>query len=738
MQSVFAKDDKKNETDTLRLYTLDEMIITSSTKETNNLKTLPASVSVLSPAQIEGMKIISVKDLSALIPNFYIPDYGSRMTVPVYVRGVGERSTGQAIGMYVDNMPYLDKSAFDFDFADIQRIEVLRGPQGTLFGRNAMGGIIHIYTHSPLDHEQTLVSVTGGNNGLFRANASVSKKLKQNVGLSVSGYYDQNDGYFTNQYTGKKEDHLKSAGGRARTDWRITDRWKAQFMVNYDYTKQGAFPYGRYSDGKVGAPDYNDPGSYERQIAGGNFNLNYANDHIRFNATTSAQYLEDDMHMDLDYSPKSRFTIHQKQYLHAYTEELTVKSNTRSNYQWSFGAYGFINNLNTSALTTMGQDGIHEIMQPMFDQIHENNPRAPLMTVTDAAIPIPGRFRTPGRGGAVFHQSTCNNLIVDGLSVTAGIRLDYEKVKMDYDTNVGMNLDVQMGSRPAIPMRVDTALQGVEWISFTEILPKVAVKYELNDRNYVYFSASNGYKAGGYNIQMFADLVQQALRENYAPAESPLNVREAVSYRPEYSWNYELGYKGELIKNLLQMELTAFYIDVRDIQLTRFVNSGQGRMLSNEGRATSKGVEASLAARLSDEFGLTANYGFTHATFGKNDGDDDGYSGKYVPYAPQHTLSVGAAYRKSFHDRWIDRIQLRAQYHAAGKIYWTTENDLYQKFHGLLNLKATASKGIFELSVWTKNTLNTDYAAFYFESMGQSLAQKGKPFQAGIDLSVRY
>jgi outer membrane receptor protein involved in Fe transport len=300
-----------------------------------------------------------------------------------------------------------------------------------------------------------------------------------------------------------------------------------------------------------------------------------------------------------------------------------------------------------------------------------------------------------------------------------------------------MNLDVQMGNRPAIPTYVDTTLLGVEWISFTKILPKVALKYEWTKRDYVYFSAANGYKAGGYNIQMFADLVQQALQENYVPNATPLNVRDAVSYRPEYSWNYELGYKGEWIRNRLQGEIAVFYIDVRDIQLTRFVNSGQGRMLSNEGRATSKGVEASLAARLSDEFGLTANYGFTHATFGKNDGDD-GYSGKYVPYAPQHTLSAGAAYRKSFRDRWIDRIQLHAQYHAAGKIYWTTENDLYQKFHGLLNLKATASKGIFELSVWTKNTLNMDYSAFYFESMGQSLAQKGKPFQAGVDLSVRY
>jgi outer membrane receptor protein involved in Fe transport len=736
--ALFAQLPVDNTPDTVRFYALDEVVVVSSTKETNSLKGLPAAVSLITPSQMEGMKIISVKDLSATIPNFFIPDYGSRMTVPVYVRGVGERSTGQTIGLYVDNMPYLDKSAFDFDFAGIQRIEVLRGPQGTLFGRNAMGGIIHIFTHSPLDYEQTQASLTGGNNGLFRANLSVSKKIRPHAGLSISGYYDRNDGYFTNQYTGKKEDAIQSAGGRARLDRQITDHWKAQFMANYDYTKQGAFPYGSYSDGKVGAPDYNDPGHYERKVAGGNFNLLYADDRILFNATTAGQYLDDDMHMDLDYTPQSRFTIHQEQLLRTYTEEVTIKSNTRNNYQWSFGAYGFINDLTTKALTTMGHDGIREIMQPVFDQIHESNPRAPIMTVKDDAIPIPGRFHTPGRGVALFHQSTCNNLLaIDGLSATAGIRLDYEKVKLDYDTQVGMNLDVQMSNRPAVPMYVDTTLLGVEWISFTKILPKVAVKYEWTERDYVYFSAANGYKAGGYNIQMFADLVQQALQANYAPNATPLNVRDAVSYRPEYSWNYELGYKGEWIRNRLQGEIAVFYVDVRDILLTQFVNSGQGRMLSNEGRVASMGAEASLSARLSDAFGMTANYGYTHATFADND-DNAEYAGKYVPYAPQHTLSAGVTYRKSFRDRWIDRIGLHAQYHAAGRIYWTAENDLYQKFYGLLNLKAEATKGIWGLSVWTKNTLNTDYAAFYFESMGQSLAQKGRPFQAGIDLSVRF
>ena len=123
---------------------MDEVVITSSTKETNDLRLLPGSVSLLSPQDINARQIDALKDISVYIPNLYMPDYGARLTSAIYIRGIGARSSGQSIGLYVDNIPYLDKSAFDFEFNDIQRIEGFRGPHGTLYGRNAVGGIIHV------------------------------------------------------------------------------------------------------------------------------------------------------------------------------------------------------------------------------------------------------------------------------------------------------------------------------------------------------------------------------------------------------------------------------------------------------------------------------------------------------------------------------------------------------------------------------------------------------------------
>jgi outer membrane receptor protein involved in Fe transport len=444
------------------------------------------------------------------------------------------------------------------------------------------------------------------------------------------------------------------------------------------------------------------------------------------------------MKMDTDYSNADLFRLNQLQKEKSFTEELTLKSNTSNDYQWSLGAFGFYNDLKTNVVTTIGEAGIKQVLQPVFDKIHQDNPRAPLMTVMNTEIPIPGVFKTPSYGWAFFHQSTYNNLFVDGLSITGGIRLDYEKTRLDYDTSMGMDLKIEMpGGRPPMEQHLDTTLIGKESQSYMEILPKIALKYQLNDRNYVYVTAANGYKAGGYNIQMFADVVRAAMMESNSGNE-PMVVKDAVLYKPEYSWIYEAGIKGEPVKDFLYAELAVFHINARDIQITDFVESGQGRIVKNAGKARSVGFDLALSARLNESFHANANYGFTHAIFKDYEMGGENFKGKKIPYAPQNTLSLGLVYNKLFVNKFIDRFNIQAQYNAAGKIYWTEENDIYQNFYGILNMKAAVNKGIFELSVWTNNTLNTDYSVFYFESMGRNLAQKGRPFTMGVDLSLRF
>ena len=111
---------------------------------------------------MQANQVNSVKRLSGLIPNIFIPEYGSKLTTSIYIRGIGSRINTPAIGLYVDNIPYIDKSAFDFNYSDIERIDVLRGPQGTLYGRNTMGGLIKDSTNIPEDSIKTLHAIMNG------------------------------------------------------------------------------------------------------------------------------------------------------------------------------------------------------------------------------------------------------------------------------------------------------------------------------------------------------------------------------------------------------------------------------------------------------------------------------------------------------------------------------------------------------------------------------------------------
>lgn len=739
-QQSYASD--KLTTDTLRTYNLNEVVITSSTKETNKLQSLPSAISVISPLAIQSRQIEAIKNLSGFVPNLFIPDYGAKLTSAVYIRGIGARSSGQSIGLYIDNVPYQNKSTFDFNLNDIQRIEVLRGPQGTLYGRNAMGGIINVYTLSPFQYQGTKLSVSGGGYGEFAAKASHYNKLSKNVGISVSGYYNRNDGYFRNVYTGKRADWEEAAGGRIKLDWMIKPSLKASFQSSFDYTNQGAFAYGLLDKGtqEVESVNYNDPGSYYRRVVNNSINLEYRTDNFILSSTTGQQYFMDRMQMDQDFTDKSIFTLTQKQRQNSVSEELAIRSNNKNNYKWSFGTFGFYNYLHTDGPVTFKQDGVQGILQKVFDDLKEENPKAPYIKITDKEIFIPGTFKTPSYGVALFHQSTFEDLFTEGLSFTAGLRFDYEKAELRYDTNIEMNTLIDMGrpGMPPMPMALRDTLQGKTSMDFTQLLPKFALKYEFSPRQFVYASVTKGYKVGGYNVQMFADLIQESLKNKFNPGGTTTSIQDAVSYAPEKSWNYELGGRCDIIPDHLNADLTFFYMDIDDIQLTKFVNSGNGRIIANAGAASSYGAEVSLRSRITDALSADLNYGYTHATFKNYDDGKNNYEGNFIPYTPRHTFSVGINYARTLRCPFIDQVSFSTQYTGAGKIYWTERNDFYQKFYGTLNAKIGFRKGAVKLDVWAKNMLNTDYQAFYFESFGNSFVQKGKPFRMGADVSVSF
>jgi len=367
------------------------------------------------------------------------------------------------------------------------------------------------------------------------------------------------------------------------------------------------------------------------------------------------------------------------------------------------------------------------------------------MTITDNVLATPGQYNTKTTGGALFHQSTYNNLFIDGLSLTAGLRLDYEKIDLDYNT--GSSMHIKIG--PTTVLFADTLKDNLS-IHFSELMPKVALKYEWSNRQFVYANVSRGYKAGGYNVQMFADLVDKGLTNPQATKKDV--ILNTISYKPEFSWNYEIGGQCLSFNNQLKSSITLFYIDIDDLQLTQFVPNGLGRKISNAGQAVSKGLELAFDANLGGGFSAALNYGYANATFTtysdsvrtmnplthKYVSTKVDYKGNYVPYAPQNTLSLSANYEHRFKNACIDQFMASVQYSGIGKIYWREDNQLSQDFYSLVNAKVGVTKGAFGLEVWAKNLLDTQYNAFYFDSSGSTFFQVGKPVEFGATLKMEF
>ena len=772
--------------DTTKVIDIEEVVVIASPKENTKLRQLPVAASLISQKEMQEYQINSLKGVSNLVPNFFIPDYGSRLTSAVYIRGIGARINTPSVGLYVDNIPYIDKSAFDFNFFDIERIDVLRGPQGTLYGRNTMGGLVKVHTRSPFSYQGTDIKLSAATYNNYSASLTHYHRISNQLAFSAGGFYEYKGGFFKNYApsVNKKADELSAGGGRIRAIWLPNENLKLDFTVNYEYGDQGGYAYGQYDKAtqQIAPIAYNDESTYRRGLLNAGVNIEYQANSFILSAVTGYQNLNDRMFLDQDFTEADIFNLTQKQKLNTISEEIILKSKPGKNWHWTTGAFGFYQWLNTDGPVTFKEEGVKNQIEYNMNKIFQNI-KSPIMSmqINNPELYIPGNFDTPVLSGAIYHQSTYNNLFIEGLSVTAGLRLDYEKTSMKYSSyNEPMDFDFSLSFAPGRPgmeyknLLAKSRLSGEEKNDYLQLLPKFALQYDFNKQNNIYASVSKGYRSGGYNIQMFSDLIQgelknamiDALKEKMIDAEMPeervdniltqnitgygesADIKESTIYKPEYSWNYEIGAHLTLFNNKLQADLAAFYMDTHDQQIAQFSENGFGRMTVNAGKSRSIGAEAALRTQITDAFSVHGAYGLTHATFRdyqSREKNADGelvtvsYNGNFVPFVPRHTLTVGGEYTFRFKKTAaFDYLSLNLYYSGAGKIYWTEQNDIEQKFYGTLNARvSTMLKGI-QIDVWASNFLDKQYTAFYFESMGRSFMQKGRPRQFGIDLRYKF
>ncbi|MDE6110168.1 MAG: TonB-dependent receptor plug domain-containing protein, partial [Muribaculaceae bacterium] len=208
--------------------------------------TAQASMSTVTQAgagELRRLGVSSTKGLSEIAPNFFVPDYGSRMTSSIYVRGLGSRMDQPVVGLSVDGVPYLNKDSYDFDIDNVERMEVWRGAQSVLNGRNAMAGQINVYTRSPWSGPAVSAVAGYGRGNTARLGLTARKRLSETVASSISAFMRRSDGFYTNEATGAKIDFEKQGSLRWKTSWRPHGHVSLVNTAALSMLRQGGYPY---------------------------------------------------------------------------------------------------------------------------------------------------------------------------------------------------------------------------------------------------------------------------------------------------------------------------------------------------------------------------------------------------------------------------------------------------------------------------------------------------------------
>ena len=763
--------------DSSKVVDLDEVVVVSQPKEQVRLRLQPVSSNVFGSEQLKQLNVRDLSQLSQYVPSFVMPSYGSRLTSSMYVRGIGSRINNPAVGVYYDNIPLMSKSAFNNHFYMLDRVDVLRGPQGTLYGQNTEGGLVRIYSKNPMNYQGTDIRL-GIGTGLY-SNVEVAHyhRPSEKLAFSVAGFYSGLKGFIDNKNFDKKNDLTNEAGGKLRLIYAPNQQLKFDWTADYQYVNQNGFGYGEMvkETGRQGDMEFKtkpeDPATtimngYKRNMVTTGLNISYNTEKLLFTSTTSYQFLEDLMLMDQDYMAPDYLRLEQAQKMNALTQEFVLRNHDTSRWQHATGLFGSYQWMRTDAPVYFGEGITAPIGNAIANAMKNSMIKGMLgrymaqgmsaeqaqaaaeaavakMGVTmTAEMAVPGLYHTPQMSLGLYHES--NILITDKLKATVGLRLAHDWAKIEYDALAYMNMTGGTASATAT-YHLTSHVADNRSKSFTQLLPKFALTYTFDENiGNIYALVSKGYRAGGYNFQMFSDILQtdlnahqqDAMRGDYDVEHTAADydaIEETTQYKPEESWNYELGTHLNLFGGSTHLDLSFYYMQIRNQQLSVMMpGSNYGRIMVNAGKSHSCGVEATLRGRAFDNaFDWGVTYAFTNAKFDEY----DTYNDNYVPFVPQHTFSAMADYH-------FGNFTIGANLAGQGKTWWDEANTFSQKLYATLGAHADYDFGPVLVSLWGRNITNTNYNTFAIASSAVGgthyFAQKANPIQVGLDVDIHF
>ncbi len=678
-------------------YVLETITVTSPNKVPEDIQKTPVAIEYFSGDDLEDAGVEDVYDLIGHTSNVHSRHNAVHHSLTI--RGVDSfyPSLYSPVGFYVDGVSYPLNFMHNPDLFDIQSIELLKGPQGTLYGRNTESGLINITTQKPGNRLNG--SVRGefaGYNTLKAALAVAGPLVTDRLFMGLSFQKKISDGFMENMANGSdKAADMDHTNGRLTLKGMPNDR--VEIILTGDWMDTDDH-YGtwRYLDGPMKTHAYTinqDEDSYSRQN-GRQISLraDYTGDSFTLSSVTGFVDYGHDAFSDMDFTPfpQNRMTGEATYDDTTYSQEFRVSSPEDSrNLSWVVGVYGFIEQLDTwfdYHIVNMGD---------LVKNVSIMQPRADIHSIGYA-----------GFGQLIY--------AFDRIRITAGLRYDHQQ--MDGKVT-GTYLD--MGTFAPHVYICDKD------ISFGQWLPKVSVVYDITPSVMSYASVAKGYNTGGFI---------------YTPSANFMD--SGFTYEPEYSWNYEAGIKAAFFHNRFVANLSVFYIDMQDKQVSETDQRTFQLITSNAGKAHSQGVELEVTARPLPGLNLFAGLGYTDARF------DDfitaefdpaagtfvrmDYGGNRLQFAPRYTFNAGIQYQHA--SGFFGRLDLMGKSSFYGDYANTTRANGYNTVNVRLGYRGEN----FDAVLWADNVFDKDYLTYISPRAPYTAGIDGKPFLMGITLTYRF
>ena len=691
-----------NEQLTVNSIRLGAAIVTAEKKE-EALQKIPLSVTAISSAQVREYRLWHSKDISAIVPNLYSDNSGDDRNV-TSIRGITTTSYDPAIATYIDGVDQFSLDTYIAGLNDIQRVEVLRGPQGTLYGRNAMGGVINIITKQPTNKADGSVELNVGNYGLQRYSAAIRTPIVKNkLFFGIAGMFTKRNGYYTNDFTNTSFDKQQGVTGNYYIRYTPDTRWAITLNVKHQNNKNnGAFPLVFGVEEALNNPFHLSQDAVAKMIDNiANASLTVDHSGPSFNFTSLTAWQQNHRYynapLDGDFSAADAVTVINNygdkwNKVKVFTQELRFNSVTGKNspFKWTAGTYFFYQDNPSKQATHYGADaGLLGAPDINFSTINT----------------------TTGKNTGIAFYGQTSYAVSKKLELIAGLRYDYENKKLDVEGEYEKDGEAPFVTQP------DTAAV----LNFSALSPKLGLSYRVADNSNLYITYSRGYRTGGLT-QLSSD-----------PSQPPI-----YPYQPEYSNNFEAGIKNTFFKDRLRLNLAVFVDRVNDAQVPTLILPDAITVTKNTGRLSSKGAELEVAAVPLKGLQLDYNFGYANAKYTSLKISQNGASvdlnGKKQIFTPDVTSMLAIQYSYEIGQQHGAKFITRFEWRYLGTEYFDLANSIKQSPYGLVNLRMGISTKLFDIFLWSRNTGDKKYIAYAYDFGAVHL---GDPATYGATLSIK-